>query len=624
MALWRDGVSITVEVAFASTPLATSPSWTDITDYVRDVPSVFRGRTDEYGDFAPGYAVVVLDNRDRRFDPDYAAGAYDPNVLPMRRIKITWAFAAASGLVFTGFVLGWPQSERKPSDGFVAVTAVDGSRFAENSPLASSAYAAEVLADTPVAYIPAQDADVSAMLIETVNGNHLIKTAAGSAVSFDAGFPLGEPLAVQWANNGFVTQYSGDSTGLTPPKSIDLWLNAGDATVSNITANVVGDGGNIRVRISSLGLLLDYSNTSDNRETTSLAVLDLPQAASLGWFHFAARADATNIYSYVNGRLIDTTALSASSTAYTQVLFVSLSDSTAAAVSHIAAYSTDIGATRIQAHYEAGLHAYGHPIGETSGERIGRVLDEVGWPSGLRDIDTGQPPQGPYLPASMPMMEYARKAERSEQGMLFYDVSGQVRFIGREGLWSSTSVATFTDDGNAGDLVYLDAVRGSHHDTIRNIVTASWRLGGITNRDATSITNYGEARESVDSVTLNTAQEAGNLSAYVVRTRKDPSTRISSLTVPVRITGGDNEAEKLLALEIGDRITVERTPMGVSPQVVKDVIVQGLQHEITPSQWIVTVYSSPAPLSNTAAPYLTLGDATYGKVGAADGNLIPF
>jgi len=297
-------------------------------------------------------------------------------------------------------------------------------------------------------------------------------------------------------------------------------------------------------------------------------------------------------------------------------------------VSHLALYGTAAApqtSTEWNAHYVAGLTAYGHPFGETGGARITRALDDAGWSPSLRSIDAGQTPQGPYEPGGQRLMGYLRSVERSEQGMVFFDVAVNLNFVDRQALWKLASAVTFTDDGGAGDAKYTDQVRGSHHDTIRNIVTTSYAsTGGITRRDSTSITNYGEAAELIQCPTIATAEIASSLSAYVLRQQKDPATRISRLTVPIRVSGGDNEAAKVLALDIGSKVTVERTPMGVGSQVVKTLLVQGIRHSIRVDQWVTTLYLSPAPASNTDSPYLTIGDATLGKVGVTASNLISF
>lgn len=77
-----DNTTFTVEVGFSTSagsgtvPLGSTLSsitWTDVTEYVQGV-SIQRGRSNELDDFSTGSATIVLENNDRRFDPEYAAG----------------------------------------------------------------------------------------------------------------------------------------------------------------------------------------------------------------------------------------------------------------------------------------------------------------------------------------------------------------------------------------------------------------------------------------------------------------------------------------------------------------------------------------------------------------------
>src|SRR4051812_10986829 len=77
---------VVTEVAFTTDPGATSPSWTDISAYVKS-SSPTRGRDSEFDDFGPGTNSLRLNNKDRRFDPSYTAGPYYGYLLPMRRVR---------------------------------------------------------------------------------------------------------------------------------------------------------------------------------------------------------------------------------------------------------------------------------------------------------------------------------------------------------------------------------------------------------------------------------------------------------------------------------------------------------------------------------------------------------
>lgn len=80
--------TITVRVAFESSPFSTSPTWVDISEYVEDFTTNL-GRESEIGSIEAGVAELTLDNSDGRFTPNRVASPYYPNVRPRRPIWIT-------------------------------------------------------------------------------------------------------------------------------------------------------------------------------------------------------------------------------------------------------------------------------------------------------------------------------------------------------------------------------------------------------------------------------------------------------------------------------------------------------------------------------------------------------
>jgi hypothetical protein len=97
------GYTVTLEVGLASAPSTAigSTSWTDISAYLRSWRTN-RGRSSESDTFQPGTLSVTLNNRDRRFDPNNAAGPYFGNLLPMKRIRLKIAYNSITYAVWCG------------------------------------------------------------------------------------------------------------------------------------------------------------------------------------------------------------------------------------------------------------------------------------------------------------------------------------------------------------------------------------------------------------------------------------------------------------------------------------------------------------------------------------------
>jgi len=116
--------SIICEIAFTTDPGAF-PAWANVSAYVRGF-TINRGHQHELDRMEAGTATVKLDNRDRRFDPLFAAGPYYPNVLPVRRLRLTATWGLGIYRQFSGFIESWPQEWPQMLDAEVEVEVTDG------------------------------------------------------------------------------------------------------------------------------------------------------------------------------------------------------------------------------------------------------------------------------------------------------------------------------------------------------------------------------------------------------------------------------------------------------------------------------------------------------------------
>jgi len=298
------------------------------------------------------------------------------------------------------------------------------------------------------------------------------------------------------------------------------------------------------------------------------------------------------------------------------------------AIYGLAVYTSELTSTQVSTHYQAGLTGWGHPIGDRAGTRIGRILDAIGWPAGDRAISTGSTVLGTFT-SSQSALAACQACSVAEQGLFFVSGDGQITFRDRQ--WQMTNSASITAQAtlgdNAGETNYSAIeIDGNHLENIRNVITVSYGAGQVVVKDATSVTAYGEQSDSVAAQAL--PNEAGyvarQLGAARLRLRKDPATRIPRVELkPRRATS--TFLPTVLGLELGERVTVNRRPTGGTGSFSQACIIQGIQHTISPDNWVTVLYLAPVQwAAYSAAPYLTLGDATYGRIGAVAGNKIPY
>lgn len=76
-------------VEYSTDPLSvTTPTWLDVTRFVQSA-SWYAGTQQELAAPQNGGCTIVLKNGDRRFEPDYMGSPYYPNVVPLRRFRIS-------------------------------------------------------------------------------------------------------------------------------------------------------------------------------------------------------------------------------------------------------------------------------------------------------------------------------------------------------------------------------------------------------------------------------------------------------------------------------------------------------------------------------------------------------
>ncbi|GIG63603.1 hypothetical protein Lfu02_79750 [Longispora fulva] len=123
-------MALRVEIAFASPPDSTSPTWVDVSEFLRpaDAPvTIQHGRSTELDEIEPSRASFALDNGDLRFTPGNPMSPYYPGVKAARQVRISTTAGGQTFVLFTGYLQpieigAWTETDRA---GVVQFTAVD-------------------------------------------------------------------------------------------------------------------------------------------------------------------------------------------------------------------------------------------------------------------------------------------------------------------------------------------------------------------------------------------------------------------------------------------------------------------------------------------------------------------
>jgi len=227
--------------------------------------------------------------------------------------------------------------------------------------------------------------------------------------------------------------------------------------------------------------------------------------------------------------------------------------------------------------------------GQTTGTRIGKILDQIGWPATQRDIDTGQTTVQADPGNARTALAALQTIESTEYGALYMDALGNFTFQDRQ--LTSTSVAgtptAFTDDGTG--ISYNNALWRLDDTLVFNKATVS-RVGGTPqvalNQD--SIDKYFLHSYNEQNLMMETDAEALDNALAYVASRQETSIRCDAVTLDLYTDNYNAGITAALDLDYFDPVTVTTTQPG-SSTLTKTLQVFGISHDIRPNAWKTTL-----------------------------------
>jgi hypothetical protein len=177
----------------------------------------------------------------------------------------------------------------------------------------------------------------------------------------------------------------------------------------------------------------------------------------------------------------------------------------------------------------------GAVAGETTGTRIGKILDTIGFPSALRDIDTGLTTVQADPATQRTALAALQTCATTEYGAIYMDHTGRVAFQDRTVTVASVAdtPVVFKDDGTA--IGYFD-VKWVFDDTqIYNLATITRTGGSVqTVSDAASIAKFFTHSYNQSGLLMETDAVALDYAKAFVASRKDTVVRVDELTLDLQ------------------------------------------------------------------------------------------
>lgn len=263
------------------------------------------------------------------------------------------------------------------------------------------------------------------------------------------------------------------------------------------------------------------------------------------------------------------------------------------------------------------------------GLRIETVLDAIGWPDNLRDIDEGTTYLAPQDATKTPL-DMLQEAAAADSGVIYVDDDGTIIFADRDAIISderSITVQSTYDTTDANGKKFVDTSIVYDDSLIYNIVKIDRKVTsavdgeGLTGTtvvvsNAESISLYGARTLAIE---VPIVSDLGTDTAYGQNRAKDLALFLASQyanpelrPAEVRFAPQGNPAvlyPDLLSRKIRDRVTVKFAVPGGGAAAQRDCFVESVSHSITPGNWDTTFGLSSATFYTG---FFILDNATLG------------
>lgn len=246
---------------------------------------------------------------------------------------------------------------------------------------------------------------------------------------------------------------------------------------------------------------------------------------------------------------------------------------------------------------------------QNSGARINAVLtnNQVNWPGSSRDVDIGKTLlQADTVTDGTNALQYIQLITETEPGSFFITKDGSARFRDRWG-YESTEDLVFSDDGAGIPYKNIQVVYGS--ELLFNQVTVTQKDGvTVVAEDIKSQQDYGILALEQSDLLMETTEDAALLAVYLANKYSEPLYRFETLDIQVEKLS-DEQKGKVMALDLGNAVTVEFTPNQIGSPIIRSVEVISIQHNVTPSSHIIKF-----GLGSLEGAAWKLSDPIFGKL----------
>lgn len=251
----------------------------------------------------------------------------------------------------------------------------------------------------------------------------------------------------------------------------------------------------------------------------------------------------------------------------------------------------------------------GATAGQDTGTRIGKILDQVSFPSSMRTVATGLNTCVVDPATARTSLEALKNAEFSETGAFYMDGSGTAIFKNRTEVMSSLAADPIEFDQTSG-IPYKNLKYSFDDKLIINQATFT-RVGGTaqTISDTDSVNKYFPHGITQDNLVAETDAIVANIAKEYVATRKETTIRIDEMAVDLLDPAVPTDT--MIGLDYFDNLKITNVQPDGST-IVKTLQCQGIAWDITPNKMTATITT----LEPIAEGFI-VGSSTYGIIGVS-------
>jgi len=249
----------------------------------------------------------------------------------------------------------------------------------------------------------------------------------------------------------------------------------------------------------------------------------------------------------------------------------------------------------------------GATAGDLSGTRINQILDQIAWPSSMRDIDAGLTTMQNDPGTARTSLAAMQTVELSEYGALYIDAVGSFVFQDRNLTASSVAgTPTVFDDTGVG-ISYTNALWILNDVLVYNSAQISRSGGSVqTATNAASIALYFLHSYNQQNLLMETDAVALDYAQAYIASRAATSIRCDAITLDLNTPNYAAGIAAALGLDYFDPVTITTTQPG-SSSLTATFQIFGVAHTVTPNSW-KTTFTTLEPIIDS----FILDSALYG------------